>query len=74
MVIGNTLFQERERQRYTWTSPDGNTEIRLIISFSVKDKEILYSQQRQYLELTVSHIKSYLLQNSDFTEESRENH
>ena len=32
-----------------------NTEIRLIIVFSVKDGEALYSQQKQDWELTVAH-------------------
>ena len=32
-----------------------NTEIRLIIFFSAKDEEALYSQQKQDLELTGSH-------------------
>ena len=33
-------------------------EIRLIIFFAAKDAEALYSQQKQYLELTVTHIMS----------------
>ena len=41
--------------------PDGphqmvNTEIRLIILFSAKDGEALYSQQKQDQELTVAQI------------------
>ena len=50
-----------------------NTKIRLIIFFAAKDGETLYSQQKQDQELTVSQINS-LLPNSDFIEESRENH
>ena len=42
-----------------------NTEIRLIIFFAVKDGEALYSQQKQDQELTVAHIMSSLLPNSD---------
>ena len=42
-----------------------NTEIRLIIFFAAKDGEALYSQQKQDQELTVAHIMSSLLQNSD---------
>ena len=42
-----------------------DTEIRLIIFFSVKDGEALYSQQKQDLELTVTQIIDSLLQNSD---------
>ena len=33
-----------------------NTEIRLIIFFAAKDREALYSQQKQDWELTVSQI------------------
>ena len=40
-----------------------NTEIRLIILFVVKNGEILYSQLKQDLELTVAQIMSSLLQN-----------
>ena len=43
-----------------------NTEIRLIILFTAKDGEALYSQQKQDQELTVAQIMSALLQNSDF--------
>ena len=42
-----------------------NTEIRLIIFFAAKDGEILYSQQKQERELTVAHIMSSLLPNTD---------
>ena len=41
-----------------------NTEIRLIIFFAAEDREALYSQQKQGLELTVAQIMSSLLQNS----------
>ena len=40
-----------------------NTEIRLIIFFAAKDGEVLYSQQKQALELTVAQIISSVLQN-----------
>ena len=65
LVIGNTLFQQHKRRLYTWTSPDGNTEIRLIISFAAKDGEALHSQQKQDQELTVAQIMNSLLPNSD---------
>ena len=42
-----------------------NTEIRLIICFATKDGEALYSQQKQYRELTVAQIMNSLLPNSD---------
>ena len=41
------------------------TKIRLIIFLSDKDGEVLYSQQKQDLELTVAQIMSSSLQNSD---------
>ena len=42
-----------------------DTEIRLIIFFTAKDGETLYSQQKQDLELTVAQIMNSLLPNSD---------
>ena len=42
-----------------------NSEIRLNILFVAKDGEVLYSQQKQDLELTVAQIMSSSLQNSD---------
>ena len=41
-----------------------NTDIRLIIFFAVKDKEALYSQQKQDEELTVAQVMNSLLPNS----------
>ena len=42
-----------------------NTKIRLIIFFAAKDREALYSQQKQDQKLTVAQIMNYLLPNSD---------
>ena len=42
-----------------------NTEITLIILFAAKDREVLYSQQKQDGELTVAQLVNSLLQNSD---------
>ena len=42
-----------------------NTKIRLIIFFAAKDREALYSQQKQDQELTVAQIMDYLMPNSD---------
>ena len=50
-----------------------NTKIRLIIFFAVKDKQALYSQQKQDQEMTVAHIMNSLLTNSDLNQR-RENH
>ena len=41
-----------------------NTEIKLIILMVVNDREYLYSQQKQDLELTVAHTINFLLQNT----------
>ena len=42
-----------------------NTEIGLIIFFVAKDKDALYSQEKQDRELTVAQIMNSLLPNSD---------
>ena len=42
-----------------------NTEIRLIILFTAKDGEALYSQQKQDQELTETQTMNSLLKNSD---------
>ena len=42
-----------------------NIEIRLIIFFGAKDREALYSQQKQDRELTMAQIMNSLLPNSD---------
>ena len=42
-----------------------NIEIRLIIFFTAKDGEALYSQQKQDQELTVAQIMNFLLPNLD---------
>ena len=65
LVIANTLFQQHKRRLYTWISPDGQTEIRLIIFFAAKDGEALYSPQKQDQELTVAQTMNSLLPNSD---------
>ena len=46
-------------------TPDGHAKIRLIIFFADKDKEALYSQQKQDQKLTVAQIMNSLLPNSD---------
>ena len=65
VVIANTLFQQHKRRLYTWTSPDGQHRIRLIMFFAAKDGEALYNQQNQNQELTVAQIMNSLLPNSD---------
>ena len=65
LVIANTLYQQHKRRLYTWTSPDGQHQIRLIIFFAAKDGEALHGQQKQDQELTVAQIINSLLPNSD---------
>ena len=65
LVIANTFFQRHKRRLYTWTSPDGQNRITLIIFFAAKDEEAPYSQQKQDQELTVAQIMNSLLPNSD---------
>ena len=55
----------KHKRLYTWTSPDGQYQIRLIVFFAAKDGEALYSQQKQDQELTVAQIMNSLWQNSD---------
>ena len=47
LVIAETLFQQHKRPIYTWTSPDGHSEIRLIILIAAKDGDHLHSQQNK---------------------------
>ena len=54
-AIANIIFQQYKRWLYTWISPNGHTEIRLITFFVDKDGA-LYRQQKQDLELTVGQI------------------
>ena len=65
LVIAKTLFQQHKRRLSIWTSPEVNTEIRLIIFSAAKDGEALYSQQKQDREPTVALIMNSLLPNSD---------
>ena len=53
-----------------------NTKIRLIIFFAAKDKngEVLYSQHKQDLELSVAQIMNSLFKIPTYIEVNRENH
>ena len=68
------------RMHWSWQTPSSNntreesthghyqmvnTEIRLIIFFAAKDRETLYSQQKQDRDLTVAQIMNSLSPNSD---------
>ena len=65
LVIADTLFQEHKRRLYTWTSPDGQHRNQIDYILSSKNREALYSQQKQDQELTVAQIMNSLLPNSD---------
>ena len=65
LIIASTLFQQHKRRFYTWTLQEVNTKIRLILFFAAKDREALYSRQKQDQELTVAQIMNSLLPNSD---------
>ena len=63
-VIANTLSQQ-PRDNYTHGYHQMvNTKIRLIMFFAAEDGEVLYSQHKQDLELSVAQIMNSLLQNS----------
>ena len=64
LVIANTLSNNPRDDSTHGHHQMINTEIRLIMFFAVEDREDLYSQQKQDLELTVPWIMSSLLQNS----------
>ena len=65
LVRANTLFRQHKRHSIHGHHQMVTTEIRLIISFTAKDGEALYSQQKQDGELTVAQIMNSLLPNSD---------
>ena len=46
LLTANTLFQHHKRRLYTWTSPDGQHQIRLIIFFQSK-MEKLYTVNKK---------------------------
>ena len=59
LVRANTIFQQHRDDSIHGHHQMVNTEIRLITFFAAKDREALYSQQKQDPEL------NSLLQNSD---------
>ena len=56
LVITNTPSNNTREDSIHGHHQMVNTEIRLIIFFAAKDGEALYSQQKQYQELTVAQI------------------
>ena len=65
LIIIYILFQQHRRYLYTWTSPEVNIEIRLIVFFAAEDGETLNSHEEQDWKLTVAQIMNSSLQNSD---------
>ena len=65
LFIANTLFQQRKRRLYIWTSSDDQHRNQIDIFFATKHGEVLYSQQKQDQELTVAQIMNSLLPNTD---------
>ena len=65
LVIENTTFQHMREGATHGHHQMVNIKIRLIIFFAAKDREALYSQQKQDRELTVAQIMNSLLPNSD---------
>ena len=53
----------QQLRRHRRAAPDVHTKIRLIIFFTAKDGEALYSEQKQDQELTVAQIMNFLLPN-----------
>ena len=47
LVIANTLFQQNKRRLYSVHHQMVSTKIRLIIFFAAKDRENLWSQQKE---------------------------
>jgi len=64
-VTANTLFQQRQRRLYTWTSPDGQHQSQIDYSLCSQRWRPLYNQHKQDWELTVAQIMNSLLPNSD---------
>ena len=65
LVIANTLFQQHRDDSTHGHHQMVNSKIRMIIFFIAKDGGALYSQQKQYCELTVAQIMNSLSPNSD---------
>ena len=65
LVIANTFFQQHKRRLYTWISSNGQYRKQMIIFFAAKDREALYSQEKQDQKLPVPQIMNSFLPNSD---------
>ena len=65
LVIANTLVQQSKRQFYTWTSSDSQYQNKIDYIIFSQRLTVLYSQQKQDWELTVTQIMNSSLPNSD---------
>ena len=72
LIIVNTLFQQRKRWLYTWTSPDGQYWNQIDYVFCRQRWRSSIQSEKQDWELTVAQILSSLLQIETSIEESRE--
>ena len=64
-LTGHSKHPLPTTQEKTWTSPDGQYQNQTDYIFCSKDRESLYSQQKQDQELTVAQTMNSLLPNSD---------
>ena len=64
-LTGHSKRPLQTTQEKTWTSPDGQYQNHIDYIFCSKDRESLYSQQKQDQELTVAQTMNPLLPNSD---------
>ena len=64
LVTANTLFQQLNIRRYTWTSPDGRHRNQIDYTLC-SQRWRSSSQQKQDQDLTVAQIMNSLLQNLD---------
>ena len=63
LVIANAPFQQHKRRLYTWTSPNGQYRNQIDYVLCSLRWRVVYSQQKQNLELTVAQFISLLWQN-----------
>ena len=65
LVIENTLFQEKKRRLYTWTSPDGRHWNQIDYILCSQRWRSCIQSAKTHQELTVAQIMNSLLPNSD---------
>ena len=65
LVITNTVFQQRKRGLYIWTSPDGQHRNQIAYILCSQRWRSSNNNNKKYQELTVAQIMNSLLPNSD---------